>query len=82
MLVYFYDLKPKQKNNYKDNYNRLKRRFYYQFNKIKLKEFSFKTKSVLIVDEKYEKLLDSFFLMFKDESEVYKIKTNDIEQLC
>ena len=78
MIVYFYDLKPKKK----DNYHRLKRNFYYNFNKIKLKDFSFRTKSVFVVDEKYEKLLDSFFVSFKGEVEVYKIRTQGVEQLC
>lgn len=78
MIVYFYDVKPKNK----DDYNRVKRMFYYNFNKIKLSEFSFKTKSVLIVSDVYEKLIDSFFLGFKGNVEVYKVKTEHVEQLC
>lgn len=78
MIVYFYDLKPKKK----EDYNRLKRMFYYNFNKIKLKDFSFKTKSVFVVSDKYEKLLDLFFSSFKGNIEVYKIKTEGIEQIC
>jgi len=77
MFVYFYDLKPKNKS----NYNRLKRVFYYHFNKIRLKDFSFKTKSVLMVDEKYGKLIDGFFSGFKGNIEVYKIRTDDVEQI-
>ncbi|VVC04668.1 Uncharacterised protein [Candidatus Burarchaeum australiense] len=78
MFVYFYDVKPKKK----DDYNRLKRSFYYHFNKIKLNDFSFKTKSVLMVNDRYEKLIDSFFLGFKGQVEVYKVKTDGVEQLC
>lgn len=77
MIVYFYDLKPKLKS----EYNRIKRVFYYNLNKIKLPEFSYKTKSVLIIHEKHEKLLDSFFISFKDNIEVYKIKTEKINQI-
>lgn len=78
MIVYFYDLKPKRK----EDVNRIKRIFYYNFNKIKLDDFSFKTKSVLVVAQKYEKIIDIFFLSFKENIEVYKIKTKNIEQLC
>lgn len=78
MFVYFYDLKPKRK----EDYNRLKRVFYYNFNKIKLDEFLYKTKSVLVVPTKYEKLIDSFFLGFKGSVEVYKVRTEGVEQLC
>lgn len=82
MLVYFYDLKMRKgrKKETKQSYNRLKRLFYYYFNKIKLEGFVFKTKSVFFVEEKYEKVIDGFFLSFKDNLEVYKIKTEDIEQ--
>lgn len=78
MIVYFYDLKPKRKS----DYNRLKRVFYYNFNKIRLKDFSYKTKSVLMVADNYEKLIDSFFTTFKGNIEVYKIRTESVEQLC
>lgn len=78
MIVYFYDLKPKTKG----EYMRLKRNFYYHFNQIKLKDFNFKTKSVFAVAEHYEKLIDNFFQGFMGQIEVYKIKTDDVEQLC
>lgn len=78
MLVYFYDLKPRNKG----DYNKLKRRFYYSFNKIRLADFSYKTKSVLMVADKYEKIIDTFFRSFKGDTEVYKIVTDDIEQIC
>lgn len=78
MIVYFYDLKPKRK----DDYNRIKRIFYYNFNKIRLNDFSYKTKSVLMVADNYEKLIDSFFVGFKGNIEVYKIRTESVEQLC
>ncbi|MDD5336958.1 MAG: hypothetical protein PHS02_00555 [Candidatus ainarchaeum sp.] len=77
MLVYLYDLKAKNKR----EYYRIKRTFYYHFNKIKLKDFSFKTKSVFAAENKYEKLLDSFFSSFKGNIEVYKIRTDGVEQI-
>ena len=78
MIVYLYDLKAKNKK----SYNRLKRSFYYHFNKIKLSDFSYKTKSVLFMADKYEKMLDNFFQGFKGNIEVYKIRTEDVEQIC
>lgn len=78
MFVYFYDVKPKTKL----GYVKLKRAFYYHLNRIRLKDFSYRTKSVLVVDDKYEKLLDGFFIGFKGDVEVYKIKTDDITQIC
>lgn len=78
LIVYFYDVKPKKK----DDYYRVKRGFYYNFNKIKLKDFVFKTKSVLVVGNKYEKLLDSFFKSFRGNIEVYKLQTEGVEQIC
>lgn len=78
MIVYFYDIKSGKEG----EGNRVKRLFYYHFNRIRLKDFSYKTKSVLIVADRYEKLLDGFFLGFKGKMEVYKIKTENIEQIC
>jgi hypothetical protein len=76
MIVYFYDLKPK-----KVDYNRIKRMFYYNLKKIRIPEISFRTKSVLVVDEKHEKTVDRFFFDFKRVVEVYKIRADYIEQL-
>jgi len=76
-FLYFYDLKarnPKQ-------YNRLKRVFYYQLHKLEPIDTFFKTKSVLFVPKKYEKLVDNFFSYFKEDIEVYKAKTKYVEEL-
>lgn len=75
--VYFYDLKPKNPK----NYNKLKRKFYYHYNKLKLDKNYWKTKSVLVVPPEIEAILDSFFLSFKPEVEVYKIQAKYIDEL-
>ncbi len=75
--VYFYDLKPKNPK----EYNKLKRRFYYHFNKLNLKKSYWKTKSVLVVPPEIEQIIDSFFVSFKPDIEVYKLQTKFIEDL-
>lgn len=76
MLVYIYDLKIKGAK----AYNCLKRNFYYSFNKLQGK-FKRRTKSVIIVDEKYEKEMDKFFMKWAGNIELYKIKTDKLEQI-
>ena len=76
-FLYFYDLKFKTKK----QHNRLKRKFYYHMHKLDLIDTFFKTKSVLMVPKKYEKLVDNFFLSFREDVEVYKAKTRYVEEL-
>lgn len=76
-LVYIYDIKAKDKR----TFNRVKRMFYYNLNKLYLKNFSWKTKSVLVVEPEYEELIDDFFKDFKSNLEVYKIRAKLIEEL-
>lgn len=75
-ILYFYDLKPR-----KGNYNRLKRVFYYRLNQLKLNSITWRTNSVLVVPEKLEAQFDAFFQFFKNEVEVYKARTDYIEEL-
>ena len=75
--VYFYDLKPTKP----ENYNRLKRKFYYQMNKLTIPDMSWKTKSVIVITSQYEQILDHFFNSFKPNIEVYKVQANFIEEL-
>jgi len=75
MLIYIYDLKTSRKS-----YNNLKRNFYYSFNKLS-KKFKRRTKSVIMVEEENEKEMDKFFLQWKGFIELYKIRTNSIEQM-
>ena len=75
-LVYVYDLKAKDKK----SFNRVKRRFYYHLNKFDLRGF-LRTKSVIIVTTKSEKVMDKFFKQFGKEIEVYKIVAESIEEV-
>ena len=74
MLLYVYDIKVKDKK----ALNAVKRRFYYNLNKIKYER---KTKSIISVDDIDEELVDSFFMQFKDFIEVYKIRAQTIEKI-
>ncbi|HLD60430.1 MAG TPA: hypothetical protein VI912_05510 [Candidatus Bilamarchaeaceae archaeon] len=75
-LVYVYDIKAKDKK----DFNRVKRRFYYHFNKLDLRDV-LRTKSVLIVPLIAEKMMDAFFKQFSKKVEVYKILAESIEQV-
>ena len=75
-LVYTYDLKARDKK----SFNRLKRKFYYHYNKLDLSGVV-RTKSVLIVPLKAEKMMDLFFNQFGKDVEVYKIVAESIEEL-
>jgi len=77
MLLYFYDLKAKDAK----QFNRVKRRFYYHFNKSNLAKCAMKSKSVLYVDDIYEAESDSFFKKFKGDIEVHKTRCESVERL-
>jgi hypothetical protein len=77
MIVYIYDLKAEEKK----RYNRLKRNFYYSLNKNK-EIFKRRTKSVIIIEDKDEAKIDKFFTRWAGLVEVYKIRTNAIEQVA
>jgi hypothetical protein len=72
-----YDLKIKGKK----PYNTLKRRFYYQLKNSPISATSWKTKSVLLVDDYLEKEADNFFLRFKGYVEIYKARVESIEEV-
>jgi len=76
MLIYFYDLKTKLKD-----YNRIKRRFYYDLKKSKLSTYPTKTKSVIIVDDGGEAMADRFFIRHRKHIEVYKARAVSLEQI-
>lgn len=76
MLIYIYDLKIKDKR----TRNAIKRRFYYALSKLS-SITKRKTKSVLIVDERDESAIDSFFKEWRDNIEAYKICAKSIESL-
>jgi hypothetical protein len=77
MIVYIYDLKAEERK----KYNRLKRNFYYSLNKNK-EIFKRRTKSVIIIEDKDEAKIDKFFTQWAGLVEVYKIRTNSIEQVA
>ena len=76
LVIYIYDLKIKGKK----AYNNLKRNFYYSMNKLKNK-FKRRSKSVIIVEERDEKEIDKFFSQWQGNIELYKIRTEKIEQI-
>ncbi len=76
MIIYFYDLHTQLKD-----YNRLKRRFYYDLKKSKLSTYPWKTKSVIVVEETAEKDADMFFKKYADIVEVYKARASSIEEV-
>jgi len=79
MIIYIYDLFGK---NVKE-YNKIKRRFYYDLKKILLgsTDVNWKTKSMLVAPEYMEKNLDLFFKKYTQHIIVYKFKTETIAQL-
>ena len=76
-ILYIYDIKAKNKR----EFNRVKRMFYYRLNKFNLGKSAFRTKSVIISDEKKEKMFDAFFSDFKGSVEIYKVYAQSIEML-
>ncbi|MCX8174768.1 MAG: hypothetical protein N3E51_01005 [Candidatus Micrarchaeota archaeon] len=76
MLIYFYDLKTKLRD-----YNRIKRRFYYDLKKSLLSTYPTKTKSVIIVDDSAEGLADRFFIRWRRHVEVYKARCVSLEEI-
>jgi len=76
MIIYFYDLKSKVKD-----YNRLKRRFYYDLHKSRLSTYPVKTKSVIVVEDIAEAMADRFFMRHKRYVEVYKARATSIEEI-
>lgn len=76
MIIYIYDLKIKGEN----AYNNLKRNFYYSLNKNKGK-FKRRTKSVLVVEKENEEEMDKFFKQWAGYIELYKIRTDRVEQI-
>ncbi len=80
MIVYIYDLKFETKQ----KFNRLKRKFYYNLEKLGLNKDNFPTKSTIVVEDKKEEMMDMFFKDFRKTEgtlEVYKFFTIYIEEL-
>lgn len=77
MLLYFYDLKIKGIK----EYNTLKRRFYRELKSSKLFPPIWKTKSVILIPNAFEKDADAFFCKYEGLIEVYKARTGKIEDV-
>ena len=76
-IVYIYDIKSKNKK----EFNRIKRRFYYNLSKLGISNTSWKTKSAISVFEKDESKMDFFFRSFSNNIIVYKVYAHFIELL-
>jgi len=76
MILYFYDIRAKVKD-----YNTLKRRFYYHLARTQLLKKSWRTKSVLLVEDKMELEADAFFKKWKPAIICYKAKTDDLVEI-
>lgn len=80
MIVYFYDIKLKTKK----EFNRQKRKFYYNLKKLELNEKNWFNKSVFVVPDEKEQIFDGFFKSYKKTEKdlvVYKIFTTSIEKI-
>ncbi len=69
MIIYIYDIKFKNKK----QFSRIKRRFYYNLNKLEF--ITFISKSVIQISEIHEKFMDSFFSSYSKDISLVKIKS-------
>lgn len=80
MILYFYDIKAKNKQ----KFNRTKRVFYYNLQKLELKPTNHVTKSTLLVPDELEVHFDKFFRNFRKRTRdliVYKAFTHSVEEI-
>jgi hypothetical protein len=77
MLFYVYDIKIKDKK----TRNAVKRRFYYNLNKKFKNVAEKKTRSSILINEKFESKIDDFFNEFYGFIDVYKIRAESVERL-
>lgn len=75
-ILYLYDIKCKL-----NDYNRIKRVFYYRFNKLGFGRLTWKSKSALLVPSRMERNADAFFKGFRGCVEVYKVELVSIVRL-
>lgn len=68
MIIYCFDINCKDKK----SFNSIKRRFYYDLNKIKPLQGFFYSKSVICVEESRETEFDLFFSKYKDSIVLFK----------
>lgn len=80
MLLYIYDIKMKNKR----NFNKIKRIFYYNLNKLGLDSDTQITKSTILVPDNKERIMDKFFSEFRKKTKnivIFKVFTHYIEEL-
>ncbi|MEM3499162.1 MAG: hypothetical protein QXF35_01685 [Candidatus Bilamarchaeaceae archaeon] len=80
MIIYIYDLKFKNKK----EFNRQKRKFYYNLNKLPIDKKNWFNRSVILVPDNKENIFDEFFKTYKKTEKnllVYKIFTSNIEEI-
>ena len=80
MLLYIYDLKQENRK----NFNKIKRVFYYNLNKLGLKGTTRITKSTILVPDEKERVMDLFFSDFRKKTKnivVYKAFAHSVEAL-
>jgi len=80
LLLYIYDIKLKNKQ----NFNKIKRSFYYNLNKLGLDAEMWVTKSTILVPDEKERIMDGFFSDFRKKRKniiVFKAFTHSIEEL-
>jgi len=80
MLLYIYDIKFRTKR----DFNKTKRAFYYNLQKIGLGQANWLTKSTILVPDPMEQNMDVFFKRFKTRSRnlvVYKVFAHHIEEI-
>jgi hypothetical protein len=77
LYLYLYDVKAKNKR----EFNRVKRRFYYKLNQLLPSRETWRTKSVILVQGRSVRAMDSFFRSFKGLVVVYKASVRSIEEL-
>lgn len=79
-MLYIYDIKMKNKR----NFNKIKRIFYYNLNKLGLDSDTQITKSTILVPDNKERIMDKFFSEFRKKTKnivIFKVFTHYIEEL-
>ena len=80
MIIYIYDLKFETRK----KFNKVKRKFYYNLEKLNLTKENFLLKSTIIVPDNRERIMDIFFRDFKKKESslvVFKVFTTHVEEL-
>ena len=77
LILYIYDIKARNRK----KFNRTKRLFYYHLNRLPLPKETWKTKSVMAIQPKMEKMMDRLFKRFGNTILVYKVYAESIEML-